>query len=140
MDGPPSTTTTATSGSTTTGGSTGGTIEATTTTTTTTTDGGSLHVGIGMDTQSKGPNWQGVATVTVMDGSTPVDNANVMGVWNELAGCGGETDGTTDALGELLLYSQTTKQCNPGTHFTFCVTDVDGLTFDPNICADIEVP
>jgi hypothetical protein len=93
---------------------------------------GEMHIhSIAMSLESKGPNVNANAKVTILDASdSPVSGATVSGQWS-----GQTTDsdtGVTDGNGEVTLKSDRVK--NPTGPFTFTVTGVakDGWTYDPD--------
>lgn len=101
--------------------------------------GGIMHVAsIDMDLKerSAGPNLfvSAVATVALSDDSgNPVEGATVYGHWS---GATTDTDsGITDANGIVTVESDSIKNPDPGTTFTFTVDDVtkEGWTYDPTV-------
>jgi beta-glucanase (GH16 family) len=83
---------------------------------------------IGMASASNGPNWQAVATVTVVDGNgSPVSGVTVNGAWTGLSNVGVNQQ-ATDSNGVAVLSSGRVKAS--GT-ITFCVTSMSktGYTY-----------
>ena len=95
------------------------------------TERGVLHVGeitAQAETHDDG-TWQAVATLTIVDAAgKPVPEAQVVGGWAGIAPRG-ETEGLTDANGQLTLRSEATAKRGD---LTFCVTNVTrvGYTYD----------
>lgn len=91
--------------------------------------GDKMHVAsITLSTKTKGPKWDAIATVTIVDeNGNPVSGATVTGTFSGAAS--GTKSGTTDASGEVTLKVNT--QGSVGT-FTFCVDNVvlSGWTYD----------
>ena len=91
---------------------------------------GEMHVErIDMSAKKKGPNWNAVADVLILDQNGPVQNATVSGDWSEIVN--GASSANTDAQGVATLNSPKTKSSGS---ITFTVTDVvkSGFTYDPN--------
>ncbi|MBW8040334.1 MAG: cellulase family glycosylhydrolase [Planctomycetes bacterium] len=89
-----------------------------------------LHVAdIAMSTKTRGPNVNGIATVTVVDaGGVPVEGATVSGHWSGLTS--DSDSGITVADGTVSLSSNKLK--NPSGTFTFTVDNITkaGWTYD----------
>jgi hypothetical protein len=86
------------------------------------------------DSKTRGRNtfvWA-VATVTILDeADSPVDGATVFGHWSDATS--DSDSGVTDANGQVSLESNSVKNPQTGTTFTFMVDDVtkDGWDYDP---------
>jgi PKD repeat protein len=89
--------------------------------------GGTMHVaGITVSRAAKGPNVEGVATVSVVDGGgAPVASATVSASFD--GPTSGTTSGTTGADGTVTLKSSKTK--NPSGEWCFEVTGVSHASF-----------
>ena len=85
--------------------------------------GGFTDVFIDMGTESKGPNWEAVATVRVLSDEQGVPNVSVEGSWSGEINVG-VTSGTTDQSGEVELHSGKTRKT--GT-ICFCLQTLDGV-------------
>jgi serine protease len=92
------------------------------------------RIDMSRDSKTRGRNtfvW-GVAAVTIVNNSgIPVDGATVFGHWSNATS---DIDsGVTDANGQVSLESNSVKNPQTGTTYTFMVDDVtkDGLDYDP---------
>jgi hypothetical protein len=106
---------------------------ATTTVTINETSAAAMHVAdIAMSLKNAGVNYNGVATVTIVNtAGAPVAGATVSAKWS---GATSDSDvGTTDAAGQITLQSDKLKKPSSGTTFTVTVTNVtnSGWTYDP---------
>ena len=102
-----------------------------TATPTPTPEPGVMHVGdIAMSIQKSGPNYNGVAVVTILDASdAPVAGATVHGTFS--GSTSGSVSGVTDANGQVTLTSSGLKDRD--ANWTLCVDDVTkdgGWTYD----------
>ncbi|HUT29680.1 MAG TPA: S8 family serine peptidase [Sedimentisphaerales bacterium] len=92
-----------------------------------------MHVaGIAMSLKNAGVNYNGVATVTIVNtAGAPVAGTTVSAKWS---GATSDSDvGTTDAAGQITLQSDKLKKPSSGTTFTVTVTNVtnSGWTYNP---------